>query len=241
MQYTLPHIPVPPNPPVVGSLSRAPKDPETEDIPPETFLSLVHEPMDFGRIAVKLRAVEADVSMGDGHGQGAGHGSSLACSSEGQRTSGKGGAGPGEHFTVGDGREDRSAGNLVDGVHVVEGNEDGRPHDPAGRSQLDGAVAMPYSSVPAFARDMNLVFSNVRRVWPMGNPGSDNRLTKAADSLKLAFDTRWRALAPHLHSIQVRTEEGRVFRSRRTEAQDFGDDSFSITAPYPPPVMPLPS
>lgn len=68
------------------------------------------------------------------------------------------------------------------------------------------ATVSPYTTVPAFARDMNLVFANVRRVWPMGSVGGDNRLTKAADALKMAFDTRWRALAPRLHSIQVWVE-----------------------------------
>lgn len=64
-------------------------------------------------------------------------------------------------------------------------------------------ASVPYTSVPSFARDMNLVFSNVRRAWPAGAVGSDNRLTKAADSQKVAFDDRWRGLAPLLHSIQV--------------------------------------
>lgn len=77
------------------------------------------------------------------------------------------------------------------------------PSPPPPAKSSSSAAAIPYTTIPAFARDMNLVFANVRRVWPMGAVGSDNRLTKAADSLKMAFDLRWRALAPHLHSIQV--------------------------------------
>ncbi|CAN0531200.1 unnamed protein product, partial [Ectocarpus sp. 8 AP-2014] len=45
---------------------------------------------------------------------------------------------------------------------------------------------------------MRLVFQNVRRMWPPGSIGGENRLTKAADALKLAFEMRWSALAPRV-------------------------------------------
>lgn len=95
---------------------------------------------------------------------------------------------------------------------VVEGNngEDTigqQPESGSGSGSVlvpdSGTGATPYGSVPAFARDINLVFSNVRRLWPLGGLGEDNRLTRAADSLKMTFDERWRDLAPRLHSIQV--------------------------------------
>lgn len=78
-------------------------------------------------------------------------------------------------------------------------------------SAVSAAVAA-YTSLPSFPRDMNLVFSNVRRMWPMGSVGSENRLTKAADTLKMAFDLRWRELAPLLHSIQVSASDLQVSR-----------------------------
>ncbi|CAN0508965.1 unnamed protein product, partial [Discosporangium mesarthrocarpum] len=87
-----------------------------------------------------------------------------------------------------------------------------------------------YTSVPAFARDMNLVFSNVRRVWPPGAPGScDNPRARAAEALRLAFDARWRELAPRLHEIQrgalerVREEVKSRAEAQAAEAQAAAD------------------
>lgn len=101
------------------------------------------------------------------------------------------------------------SGDTEKGI-VVEGNDGevttGQQPESGSGSVLvlgSGTGVAPYGSVPAFARDINLVFSNVRRLWPPGSLGGDNRLTRAADSLKMAFDERWRDLAPRLHSIQV--------------------------------------
>lgn len=56
--------PAPPTPP-------RHQDPEAEGVPAETFTNLVHEPMDFGRIAAKLlRSVECPLEIAsEGNGK----------------------------------------------------------------------------------------------------------------------------------------------------------------------------
>ena len=138
--------------------------------------------MDFGRIAAKLRAShagDADI-VAPSPTASSSHSDGAMPSTEGEEaTSVEGNGG------VAVGQEAEAVSGTVASVAL--------------------AAVVPYASVPAFTRDMNLVFSNVRRLWPPGSLGGENRLTQAADSLKMAFDARWKDLAPRLHSIQVKS------------------------------------
>ncbi|CAN0324422.1 unnamed protein product, partial [Ectocarpus sp. 12 AP-2014] len=71
---------------------------------------------------------------------------------------------------------------------------------------------------------MRLVFQNVRRMWPPGSIGGENRLTKAADALKLAFEMRWSALAPRVHRVQREALETARLEAKDKEAQERGED-----------------
>lgn len=178
----------------------------------ENFANAVHEPMDLTKIASKLRTSIYSLRAGT---------PAAAAAAA---------APPPPSATP----EQQDGSDCAALAVSTKGNADGRPAptsgvegegdeaaaaavpspDAAGGSACDGGSggggAAPYANVPAFTKDMRLVFENVRRLWPHGSIGSDNRLTKAADMLKNAFEARWNALAPRVHSIQVGGREGRL-------------------------------
>lgn len=198
------------------------QDPEAEGLTAEAFANTVHEPMDFGRVASKLAASASTARLtaegettttataaatvtarrdeggddDDATATARGCHGETATDTDDDNDDEKTAASDGGEATAGE-RGKAAAATAAEATATAA--EGGVPNEEA-------LVAGTYVTVPAFARDMNLVFSNVRRVWPMGSVGSDNALTKAADSLKMVFDERWRALAPRLHSIQVGQE-----------------------------------
>ena len=178
----------------------------------ENFANAVHEPMDLTKIASKLRSSISTLSEAA---------AAAAAAASGQHEC-NGGDSNDRPLTVSTKDNEASRSPLSCGVEEEEDDAAAvaaaavaaavavvPSPDAAGGSACDGGGGgggggvAPYANVPAFTKDMRLVFENVRRMWPHGSIGGDNRLTKAADSLKTAFEERWNALAPRVHSIQV--------------------------------------